>query len=178
MLEAEKALRHDGARAWLPVAALMVVVLIFPRSLLVQQRNNDYPTGTMLHLESDLARLGGAQLSGHVQCLDMTLASCINVLYRLQIVQSTGFIYDYYLFPEHATAVTLSLQNRFLEQVRADPPKVFILSQQIWPGDTLGYQQLARWALFNSFIAQRYTLSEEYVHGPKDDAGYRLYLLK
>ena len=128
MLETEKALRNDGIRAWFAAATLTVVVLVFTRNLLLQQRTNVYPTGTMLHLESDLNRLGAAQLSGHVQCLDMTLAGCINVLYRLRIVQSTGFIYDYYLFPEHATTVTTSLQNRFLEQVRTDPPKVTLFS--------------------------------------------------
>jgi hypothetical protein len=129
-------------------------------------------------LEHDVQTMGGSELSGHVQCLDMTLASCINVLYRLRLVQSTGSIYDYYLFPEKPTPVTDALQARFLSEVTATPPRLLVLSQQIWPSDRMSYEEVARWPAFQRFLQDHYFLAREYSTPSKRIAGYRIYLLR
>jgi hypothetical protein len=134
--------------------------------------------GTLLHLQADLMRLGGPQLSGRVQCLDMTHGECINALYRLQLVQSTGFIYDFVLFPERPTAVTDALQSRFMRLISARPPRVFVLSEQVWPGGGRGYTQLMRWPAFAQFLQQNYALETQHDKGPADMSGYRIYVLK
>jgi hypothetical protein len=105
----------------------------------------------------------------------MTHGECINVLYRLRLVQTTGSIYDYYLFPKMATPLTTTLQEQFLQQVTAHPPRLFILSEQDWPAGELGYAQLHRWRQFESFLIAHYRLRSEHLRGPSDMAGYRLY---
>ncbi len=137
-----------------------------------------YPMNTLDHLESDLTQLGGAELDHHVQCLDMTLASCVNVLYRMRLVQSTGTISDFYLFADRPTPLTRSLSDAFLKQVTATPPRVFVLSSQMWPSDRDGYSELANFPQFQTLLRQNYTLAREYHKAPEDAAGYRIYLHK
>jgi hypothetical protein len=60
-------------------------------------------------LAADLNRLGGAALSGHVQCIDMP-ADCDATLYQMRLVQSTGLFYDYLIFG--------SSQQRVIRDVR------------------------------------------------------------
>jgi len=167
------------------ILTLFATVIIFSHRLRRAEHATPYPMDTITDLQSDLTSLGGAQLSGHVQCLDMTMGGCINVLYRMRLVQSTGFLYDFYLFPEHPTAVTDALQTKFLTQITSAPPKVIILSAHTWPstaihdesGNTYSYDQLARWPAFEQLLATRYTLSRE-VPNPPESAGYRIYRLK
>jgi len=167
------------------ILTLLATVLVFSHRLRRAEHAAPYPMDTITDLESDLTSLGSQQLSGHVQCLDMTMGGCINTLYRMQLVQSTGFLYDFYLFPERPNPVTTALQSRFLFQVTAEPPKVFILSSHAWPAtetqdesdNTYSYDQLSRWPAFEQFLTTRYTLTRE-IPKPPDSAGYRIYLLK
>ncbi len=139
-------------------------------------RTRDYAMSTLNSLESDLNHLGGATLSHHVQCLDMTQASCLNVLYRMRLVQSTGTISDFYLFADHQNSVTTALRNRFLEQVTTEPPRVFVLSNQMWASDREGYYGLANFPQFQSLLQDQYSLVREYAQRPEDSAGYRIYV--
>ncbi|MGB7266151.1 MAG: hypothetical protein WBC92_11610 [Terracidiphilus sp.] len=177
-LEIEKGLHARGIRAWIAWSLLASMAVALPPAALARQRSTRYPTGTMQHLEFDLKRAGGSNLSHRVQCLDETHTDCFSVLYRLNLVESTGFIHDFYLFPERTAPVTDSLQSRFLAQVRARPPELIVLSEQDWPGGESGYKQLARWPAFASFLAQNYRLETQFNAGPSDLAGYRIYVLQ
>jgi hypothetical protein len=132
---------------------------------------------TITHLENDLASLGGPELSGKVQCLDMTQGGCINTLYRMKLVQATGSVYDFYLFPKEGNAVTAELQQRFLGQLAANQPKVIVLSSHIWPGDRYGYDQVNNWPAFAEMLSAGYKLDREFPK-PKMGAGYRIYVAK
>ena len=177
-LEAEKVLGGRGIRAWIAWPVLMSMAIALPCAVLARQRSTQYPAGTMEHLEYDLKRLGARDLTNRVQCLDETHTDCYSVLYRLNLVQPTGFIHEFLLFPKRATPVTDLLQTRFLEQVSARPPTVMILSEQDWPGGESGYKQVARWPAFASFLAQNYRLETQFDAGPRDLAGYRIYMLQ
>jgi hypothetical protein len=176
MLELERGLRGRRWEKYIAFTTLVVVTALLPREL-ATERSVHYPMTAINDLQRDLKRLGGSSLSGNVQCLDMTLGSCINALYRLQLVQSTGFIYDYYLFPQHPNAVTDSLQRRFLDEVAAHPPKVIVLSSHIWPEDRYGYDELANWPEFDRWFEARYRLGKEEIQTSRA-AGYRIYLFK
>ena len=168
----------DGNRrtrfwAWCVVLALMLMCPI----LLLSERANRYPLNTITHLQSDLERLGGHSLSGEVQCLDMTMGGCVNVLYRLNIKQSTGFIGDFYLFPGEPTPLTSNLQTRFLSEVSRRPPKVIVLSSHIWPGNRFAYDKVNRWPAFRAYLNSQYRMLDEYdPPGWPAYAGYRIYL--
>lgn len=178
VLEAQKSLSARGLRALVGAVTIVMLAVVIPAVYLRYEFNLDYSSDTLNSLEADIVRLGGQRLAGRVQCLDMTAAGCINVLYRQEIVQSTGFIYDFYLFPSHSTAVSDSLQGRFFDEVSKNPPKVFVLSEQTWPDDVYNYDQLNRWPKFNEFLAERYTLTKQYTRTSEDGAGYRIYELK
>jgi len=159
------------ALATLAVVTLGVTPWLFS---LVARKGTDISGITTL--EADLNRLGGARLSGHVQCLDMTNASCINVLYRMKLLQSTGFIYDFYLFPRPANPVSRQLQERFLAEVAARPPEVIILSAHTWPEDIYSYDQVNNFRGFREWLERNYRLDREEPSAPHK-AGYRLYVL-
>ena len=127
LLECDSALKASRYQQIVAVVTLFVVgVTAIQLSRIV--RAATYPAETMSHLQTDLENLGGSTLSGRVQCLDMTLGGCINVLYRMQLVQSTGFMSDFYLFPERGNTVTDGLQHRFLEEITIRPPELIVLS--------------------------------------------------
>ncbi len=177
MLEIDRALLLPDRRRLVALATLFVATLLtLPTDLGIIVVRSRYPMDNIHHLEADLDRLGGPALSNNVQCLDMTLGHCIDVLYRLQLVQTTGYIYDFYLFPQNANAVTRPLQARFLHEMDSHPPKVIVLSAQIWPGEQTGYFELGNWPAFNDWLALHYQLESQYP-GVKD-GGYRLYVLR
>jgi hypothetical protein len=106
----------------------------------------------------------------------MTMGGCINVLYRMKLMQSTGFIYDYYLFPKQTNAVTAALQARFLQEITSKPPEVIVFSSHTWPGDTYSYQQIERWPAFRDLLQRRYRVVRE-LPQQRGSAGYRIYRL-
>jgi hypothetical protein len=158
------------------IAALAVTLLFTTPKLVLAAHRAVYPVESFEHLNADLADLGGPKLSGQVQCLDMTMGGCINALYRQHIVQSTGFIYDYYLFPKVPTAVTRSLQDRFMKEVYSSEPGLIIISSHTWPADVFGYDQINNWPDFKKFLEKNYYIEREYKG--ENSLGYRIYALK
>ena len=179
MLQIAGALHSSHWQRTLAMATLALLTLVVTPILLYRALTVAYPMDTLHHLEADLQSRGGDQLNGNVQCLDMTMGGCINVLYRLKLVQSTGFIYDYYLFPQTGNAVTSRLQNRFLAALEEHPPKFLVLSSHTWPGDLYSYDQLSRWPAFEALLRQRYRIDTVYPGNARDGAGgYRIYGLR
>lgn len=177
VLELERAVAlSDNWGRRVAMAVLAFTFLFTAPRLVVSVSRASYDAASVEHLEGDLRSLGGAGLSGRVQCLDMTMGGCINALYRLNIVQSSGFIYDFYLFPKVPTTVTSEMQSRFLEQMRATPPRLIVISSHMWPEDIYSYQKLDRWPEFSGFLQDRYALNREFFQ--ERGAGYRIYMLK
>jgi hypothetical protein len=177
VLELERVIIQGGKweRRCASVALTVSLLLLVPLLVLKTHRAN-YPVAPLEHLEADLSSLGGARLSGQVQCLDMTMGGCINALYRLNIVQTTGFIYDFYLFPAEPTAVTASLQQRFLAEIRSAPPRLIVISTQTWPEETYSYKKIDRWPDFKNFLRENYDVEREF--SALNLAGYRIYAQK
>lgn len=119
------------------------------------------------------APYAAGSLSGEVQCLDWN-AGCIDVLYRKQIVQATGFIYDFYLFPANPAPVTAELQQRFLSTLNQHPPRVVILTSHDWPA-MQGFAKLDRWPEFHQWLDSHYLL---YTEQHPTSRGYRIYTLR
>jgi hypothetical protein len=95
----------------------------------------------------------------------------------MKLIQSTGSLYDFYLFPVQDQAVSRRLQVSFLNHLKSDAPRVIVLSSHNWPGDTFGYQQIERWPDFEHLLAEKYRLESEFL-AEADFAGYRIYVLK
>lgn len=98
-------------------------------------------------LTGDLNALGGATLSGNIQCLD-TIDGCLATLYRLRLIQTTGMLYDEFLFlpPNVATEreanTVADLQERFLRELMHTPPYVIVMTSWLFPSGPIEYEKL------------------------------------
>lgn len=182
------------AAAGLLFAALVIV----PRSL-SEIMNFDAHTDTFAqNLQGDLATLGGASLDRQVQCFDMA-GGCTGMLYRLQLVQSSGFLYDCYLYPEdekveektHEPTNTHKVEREryrlsFQQALLAGNPTLLIVSSDECGPPDFQYSKLNRWPWLSSYIARRYTLVREWTPRtfqkwggkPVLPYGYRIYKLR
>jgi hypothetical protein len=130
-------------------------------------------------LTPDLERLGGAQLSGHVQCL-ATLAECDTALYRMKLVQSTGLIYDFFLFGPANERAVVDARRNFIAQVESAPPRVIVLARGFITGSP-EYDRVNAWPRFADFLNDRYAIYDER-NFPSDQLhrliGFRVYVLR
>jgi hypothetical protein len=115
-------------------------------------------------LSSDLHLIDGQDhlgpLSGKVQCLD-TVAGCIDTLERLQLVQASGQIYDEYLFQPPSRDVIRDSRSSYSQELRTNPPLLFIVTASLFPSGPRGYEKLAQWPRFDDWLNQHYALAVE-----------------
>lgn len=139
-------------------------------------------------LQSDLNHLGGRNLSGHVQCLDMA-SGCLDTLLAMHLVQSTGNLYDCYLFWPGATGEEAYYRKLFWSAIRENPPRVFIVNSKTCAPATLQdgpYGKLGRWPQFAQYLAANYQLYADrlpphpvlWTRDPSPPVGYRIYVRK
>jgi hypothetical protein len=177
------ALRGRGLLRYLGLAGLATGALVLaPLSVAQVSRFQWRDEGAVPALRAELERLGGPRLAGGVQCLD-AFGGCINALYQERLPQSTGFLVDFYFFAQRQTAFTEEMRCRFWEQIERDPPAVFVVSEQSYPGPNT-YGKLNRWPLFADFLSRNYALVDQYrpVHpvawtrDPQWPFGFRVYV--
>jgi hypothetical protein len=146
-------------------------------------RNQEFDT----MLRADLNRLGGEKLSTRVQCLDMA-DGCIPTLYNMRLVQSTGYLYDCYMFSNQPGAERDRSREAFWQAITNNPPAVFVISSNNCdpaiqgPGYT--YQKMSRWPQFNDYLNANYHLDAERIpphmvnagSSPSKPLGYRIYV--
>jgi hypothetical protein len=136
-------------------------------------------------IRSDLDGLGGANLSGHVQCLD-TFSGCINALDRMKLVESTGFLVDFYFWAPQPSPVTEQMRQRFWTAIHDNPPQVFVEMKQDFPYDTDNFDKVNRWPEFAAYLREHYTLvddrmAQQWVRRESrlyPPTGYRIYVRK
>jgi hypothetical protein len=130
-------------------------------------------------LEQDLVRLGGDQLQGKVQCLDL-VGGCYSALYRLGLVQSTGFTGDLQFFGPDDGKVVPYYRQIFFDQIHDNPPKVIILSNEWYQESSYSFNKLNTWPEFRDYLNSAYRLQT--TEGPfilyGNSMAYRIYVLK
>ena len=184
-LDAAEALRGRGW-ARIPAGALLIFAVFavcFPWTARASRYDWQHDAFTQ-SLSADLTSTGGPSLSGHVQCLDM-FAGCLGTLYRLDLMQSTGFLYDCYFFNQPQNAFTLEMRQRFLDDLERDPPRLIVVSNQNCLGRPLGYFSPQEWPAFSAWLGAHYSLAvERQPQGlvrwwpiARDSPGYRIYEL-
>jgi hypothetical protein len=146
---------------------------LYARAALRAQWNNRLEPA----LTADLQQLGGHGLTGSVQCVD-SISGCITVLDRLRLVQSTGTLYDEFLFGPHLPPPVRRLREQFGQAIAQRPPAVLVVTAGLFPGGPPGYAKIDRWPWFSRFLAANYVLYADREFGPGSTgvSGYRLYL--
>ena len=157
------ALKHTGAARLLSIAALAYACfLIAPRAAwAVRSFSPAEPFEQALAqtLDHDL-QANPANLSGNVQCLD-TFGGCINTLYNLRLVQSTGFLYDCYLFVPGHNPASDQYRAAFWAAFQHARPRIVILTSQDCFGPD-SFQKIDQWPQFKDALARSYTQVEEW----------------
>jgi hypothetical protein len=123
-------------------------------------------------LEQDLLRLGGNKLQGKVQCLDM-VGGCLSALYRLDLVQSTGFTGDTQFFGLDDGKVVPYYRKMLWDDFHQDPPAVIVLSDEWYQGSTYSFNKLNTWPEFRDYLNSAYRL--EATRGPFTLYGYPMF---
>jgi hypothetical protein len=170
------------AKGWLRTCgvlgiAVAVLVVLPPRvNHLRHERHNSNPLADQL--QADLQRLGGSSLQNRVQCLDM-VTGCYSALYRLGLVQSTGFMGDTLFFaPDDGSSVPYYRQI-FWDDMHKNPPRVIVLSSERF-GVKYSFDKLNAWPQFRDYLNSGYTLDVSRTFGSFDGnvLAYRIYVLK
>ena len=130
-------------------------------------------------LEQDLVRLGGDQLQGKVQCLDL-VGGCYSALYRLGLMQSTGFTGDLQFFGPDDGKVVPYYRKIFLDEIHQKPPIVILLSNEWYQESSFSFNKLNTWPEFRDYLNSAYRLQA--TEGPFilywAPMEYRVYVLK
>ena len=135
-------------------------------------------------LSAELKKLG-PNLSGQVQCLD-TFGGCINTLYDLSLVQSSGYLYDCYLFTAKQNLVSVTYREGFWRAYTGSRPKVVVLTDQFCFGGSDGFARLNNWPLLKNDLASNYVekvdwqtkARQHWWSRPEPSAAFRIYVRK
>ena len=176
----------SNAARVLAIAALIVGgFFLAPQSAILIHRYRWWETDFITSLEQNLNALGGAQLSGHIQCID-SVSGCGNVLYLMRLEPATGVLSDFLLFGPDDVPIIRDTRSQFSAGLLHDPPHVIIVTSHLHLADLEIYQKLDRWPAFASFLADRYTLQTQWSptrtarwwSREELPASYRIYVLR
>jgi hypothetical protein len=161
---------------------LFTALVVAPQCLLKTLPLGSSPNDFSQLLQKDLLTLGGPTLDRKLQCIDFT-SGCITSLYRMGLEQSTGFLYDCYMFQPGDDPVVRQYRKDFWNALTAHAPNLIILSNQDC-GRPNSFDKIDRWPELANFLTSQYTFYKE-VHPPEPihwastvvpSPGYRLYL--
>jgi len=151
-IERDKWLRIVG---WIGIAfgTLFLAPVSVARASRYDWQNAEFRT----MLRDDLRRLGGDRLSGRVQCID-TIGGCFDVLYRMQLSQSDGFIYDEFLFGRGDNNVISDSRGKFWARMQANLPEVIVVTDDQFPSGPGNFRKIESWPQFAFLLDHRYRL--------------------
>ena len=146
------------------VGVLLALLLVIPRFLhSIRQYKSSDPFSESL--EKDLGQIGTGRLQGNIQCLDI-VDGCLNALYHLKIVQSTGSTGDLLLFLQQHAPVVDRARAEFWTKIQANPPAVFVLSNVTFVVQDRTFNNVNAWPRFASYLAQNYELVRQRAFPP------------
>ena len=176
--------------------ALAVLALAFagfflaPQSAVLIHRYRWREIDFIASLEKNLNALGGPALSRHIQCID-TNSGCGNVLYRMRLEPANGMLSDFLLFGQPSQDVGTIIfihktRDTFLADLRANPPRVLVVTSNLYLSDLEPYRKLDQWPAFTGILADRYRLATEWSptrtarwwSREETPASYRIYVLR
>ena len=161
-------------------------LVLAPASVWKAAHYGDPEQEVTAHLPEDLSNAAQAlhlrSLSGQVQCLD-SVNGCVETLERLQLVQSTGHLYDEFLF-NTPTSYTLKYRAALLKSFAVHPPAIIVVMANLFPAGPTNYSKLDRWPEFENWLQENYSLYTQRVPNRRVRSiggyyvppGYRIYI--
>lgn len=144
------------ASRWVAYAGLLyATVFLIPLSAKMERvlPRSSALTDTMV---ADLQQMGVNRLQGEVQCFDMTFG-CLHSLYKLGLVENTGFTGDMLLFPMRPNPATNFYRGMFWRLEAEHPASVIVVTSQDLISRKM-YKRLVRWPAFGEYLARNYHL--------------------
>lgn len=157
------------AVAGMTVGVLVWVPIHTQRTLQIHPVNLFTPA-----LEADLSRIRPDRLQNKVQCLDL-IDGCLNALYHLHIVQSTGSMGDLLLFAPDKSPVVDYYRLEFLNSLMKNPPSVIVLTNE-WFNRLPTFDKLNQWPQFAEYLAENYKLVVSREFDAEAHHAYRIYV--
>jgi hypothetical protein len=157
------------AIAGLSVGVLLLVPIYMQTMLQMHPVNLFTPA-----LEDDLSRMGADHLQNKVQCLDL-VDGCLNALYHLHIVQSTGSMGDLLLFAPDKGPVVDYYRDEFWNSLMKNPPSVIVLSNE-WFNRVPTFAKVNEWPQFSGYLAKNYKLVISREFDQEAHHAYRIYV--
>lgn len=157
------------------VAAVVLLLSCITAYPLLTQKAED-SQALIFHLQSDLERLNVGRGDTTVQCMDTT-NGCLEVLLRMNVTMSTGYVSDYYFFLPNRSSFLNGMRNDFLSQMYTKAPRVLVITNDQWPTrEDKGYEQLQAWSELQQLLKQRYRLETQVETKDNGGEGYRIYV--
>jgi hypothetical protein len=167
----------EGGRKRLVGSIGLAFGLILAPLYLVRATKATWDNSFAAALQSDLGTLGGQRLAGKVQCID-SISGCITTLYRMRLVQSSGEIYDEFLFGPRQSKTLQENEAKLVEAFQIDPPNVIVVSRWLFNDGPDNYLKLAMWPEFEEYLSTNYRLynEREFKGAETGPVGYRIYV--
>jgi hypothetical protein len=157
-MDLTRALRKRGVWLALGVVGLGYgAFVVAPQSVAAVRRYDWRNQELIAMLQRDLTQMGGASLSGKVQCLD-TISGCTTALYRMRLEPATGLLSDFLVFGPEQNVAVYEARTRFMTTVEARPPEVIVVTSHLFPSGPGDFQKLAMWPQLASWMNARYRL--------------------
>jgi hypothetical protein len=86
------------------------------------------------------------------------VGGCFSALYRMGLVQSTGFTGDTLFFVPGNDPVVEYYRKIFWDDIHADPPTVIILSNEWFYYSIYSFDKLNAWPEFRDYLNSAYRL--------------------
>jgi hypothetical protein len=178
-LEFTAAMKERGLRRNLGVAGMGFAVLLMAPFNAYKVSQFRYTNQFADQLETDLTALGGSHLNGKIQCLDV-VSGCFRALYRLNLVESTGFTGDLQFFAPDDGKIVSYYRKIFWNDIHDDPPAVVILSDEWYATGTYTFDKLNAWPQLRDYLNSAYDLqlARDFGSFQGNDIAYRIYALK
>jgi hypothetical protein len=172
------AMKGKGVRKAYGAACLAAAVLLILPSGVNRLRHARHDSNPFAdQLQTDLLRLGGNDLQGQVQCLDL-VTGCYSALYRLGLMQSTGWMGDLQFFGPNDHKAVPYYRQIFWNQIHRDPPRVIVLSSEWFGARQYSFDKLDAWPQFREYLTAAYRLDVTRTFGSFDGnvLAYRIYV--
>ncbi|HEY0796741.1 MAG TPA: hypothetical protein VGD64_13280, partial [Acidisarcina sp.] len=188
-IDLSSALEGDKASRWLSYAGLAFAVACLAPGSVRAMRHYDWRSNVLDDaIQAEMTNIGTSHFNRNVQCLDMA-GGCITALWRAHILQSSGYLYDCYLFipvqSESARREQEWYREGFLQAFRQHTPQYLIVTSDecgIVNSD-FSYRKLTYWPELDTLIRSNYQLTRQWTPDVKEGwqgkpalpYGFRLY---